>query len=59
MVTHFAPDFIISMDNDGEILRKPEVYDVAISIEDIGLYDKYLGALYHFNKPHNMSQATA
>ena len=38
------------MDN-GEILRKPEVYDVAIPIEDIGLYDKYLGALYHFNKP--------
>ena len=40
-----------SMDNDGEILRKPEVYDVAVPIEDIGLYDKYLGALYHFNKP--------
>jgi hypothetical protein len=40
-----------SMDNDGEILSKPEVYDVAIPIGDVGLYDKYLGALYHFNRP--------
>ena len=39
------------LDNDGEVLKRLEKNIVSMDIEDLGIYNKFLGKKYHFMEP--------